>query len=165
MSSKHEAVFLGKEEKVVYNLNPSWLTGFPGYTRYTVKLNTLRKPISSKDIVLYEGEVQGDQLESGDTMMLPNLGIIEVCEVTKKPDGTVVYYTDYRKEEFSNDPTESISRVMRDAEKYVNEKISNVVTVYEDELRSLKKEKNREEDVEEKRHTSIFGFRENGKRR
>ncbi|ATN94456.1 hypothetical protein BSP9_107 [Bacillus phage BSP9] len=47
---------------------------------------------------------------------------------------------------------------MENAEKFVNKRIESLVEMYEDEIDSLKNTKNKEEDMEEKRHTSIFGF-------
>ena len=160
MGNTHEAVFFGKEETLIYNFDSSWVQRHFTYgpTQYLVSLEAYRGYSSSKNIVIYDGEVQGGQLKVGDIIVLPHIGPVEILRLAKKVDGTIVYYTDYARVTAGKDTVESIRKTMENAEKFVNKRIESLVEMYEDEIDSLKNTKNKEEDMEEKRHTSIFGF-------
>lgn len=161
MVNTHEAVFFGKEESLIYNFDSSWMQRRSTYgpTKYLVSLEAHRGYSSSKNIVIYDGEVQGGQLKVGDIIVLPHIGPVEILRLAKKVDGTTVYYTDYAKVTAGKDTVESIRETMENAEKFVNKRIESLVEMYEDKIDSLKNIKNKEEeDMEEKRHTSIFGF-------
>ncbi|MGV3184525.1 hypothetical protein, partial [Staphylococcus epidermidis] len=140
MVNTHEAVFFGKEETLIYNFDSSWMQRRSTYgpTKYLVSLEAHRRYASSKNIVIYDGEVQGGQLKVGDIIVLPHIGPVEILQLAKKVDGTTVYYTDYARVTAGKDTVESIRETKEQGEKLVNKRIESLAGMDEDEIDSLK---------------------------
>ncbi|APZ82660.1 hypothetical protein Goe27_02060 [Bacillus phage vB_BsuM-Goe27] len=134
----HRAVFMGtrghKHIAFRNTYTPSYASGV-----YREKENGKFKPTGSymestrpdERFVMLEEEVVGPAIQSGETIYLEDWGEVKVVRRARKPDGTVVYFTDYEEECITEDTMLSVYETLNDLKEHYADRLEQLESIYD----------------------------------
>ncbi|WZK93461.1 hypothetical protein [Bacillus phage BvP] len=133
-----KAVFMGtrghKHIAFRNTYTPSYASGV-----YREKENGKFKPTGSymestrpdERFVMLEEEVVGPVIQLGETVYLEDWGEVKVVRRARKPDGTVVYFTDYEEECITEDTMLSVYETLNGLKKHYADKLEHLENMYD----------------------------------
>ncbi|AYJ76070.1 hypothetical protein BSP14_195 [Bacillus phage BSP14] len=137
-----KAVFMGtRGHKHIAFRNTCTPSYTPSYASgvYREKENGKFKPTGSymestrpdERFVMLEEEVVGPVIQLGETVYLEDWGEVKVVKRARKPNGTVVYFTDYEEECITEDTMLSVYETLNDLKEHYADRLEQLEGIYD----------------------------------
>ena len=129
----HRAVFMGtRGHKHIAFRNtypPPYASGV--YREFKPTGSYMESTRPDERFVMLEEEVVGPIISSGEIVCLETWGEVEVVRHARKPNGTVVYFTDYEEECITEDTMLSVYETLNGLKKHYADKLEHLENMYD----------------------------------
>lgn len=129
----HRAVFMGtRGHKHIAFRNtypPPYASGV--YREFKPTGSYMESTRPDERFVMLEEEVVGPIISSGEIVCLETGGEVEVVRHARKPNGTVVYFTDYEEECITEDTMLSVYETLNGLKKHYADKLEHLENMYD----------------------------------
>ncbi|UJJ74754.1 hypothetical protein [Bacillus phage BM-P1] len=133
----HKAVFMGTRgyKHIAFRnsdtYTPPHLRRFEEDSKFKPTGSYMESTRPDGRFVMLEEEVVGPIISSGEIVCLETWGEVEVVRRARKPNGTVVYFTDYEEECITEDTMLSVYETLNGLKKHYADKLEHLENMYD----------------------------------